>query len=95
MMRDLLSIEDPSFPLKDSAYHQSTGCVFNALKIRTGFLNRVQIVKNEVAKLDKNKKQKPSGFVEDTSISTLMIIMRVFHQFYREVSNFYRTNSTE
>lgn len=69
--------------------------MFNALKIRTGFLNRVHIVKDELAKLDKNKKPKPSGYVEDTSISTLMVIMRVIHQFYREVSNLYRTNSIE
>ena len=85
MMRDLLSIEDPTYPLKGNAYHQSTGYVYNALKIRTGFLNRVHIVKDELAKQDKNKKPKPTGYVEDTSISTLMVTMRVFHSYYREV----------
>ncbi len=79
MLRDLLSIEDPMYPNKGNSFHQSTGYVYNSLKIRTGFLNRVHIVKDELAKLDKNKKPKPTGYVEDTSISTLMVIMRVIH----------------
>lgn len=85
MMRDLLSIEDPKDCQKANSYNQSTGYVYNSLKIRAGFWNRVKIVKDELAKLDKNKKPKPAGYVEDNSISTLQVIMRVIHLYYREV----------
>jgi hypothetical protein len=47
----------------------SSGYVYNSLKIRAGFWNRIKIFKDELAKLDKNKKSKPAGYVEDTSIT--------------------------
>ena len=68
MMRDLLSIKDPD-DLHNHSGIMSTGYLYNFLKIRAGFWNRIKIVKDELAKLDKNKKSKPAGYVEDTSIT--------------------------
>lgn len=87
MLRNFLSIEDSKNPVKSESagtLSQTKGFVYNSLKIRAGFLNRVKIVKDELAKLDKAKKPKPAGYVEDTSISTLQVIMRVIHSYYRE-----------
>jgi hypothetical protein len=65
LLKDYLSINDPStqkFPTSLIDFPPSTGFITNSMKIRTGFLNRLKLVKEEVKILEsqmKGKKGKP------------------------------------
>jgi hypothetical protein len=62
--------------------------VYNILKIRTGFFTRIKVCKDEIIKQEaaaqKGKKAKQSNVVEDTSLTSLPLLVRTIHQHYRE-----------
>jgi len=65
----------------------SNGIVYNSLKIRAGFFNRIKVSKDEIAKQEaaqKGKKAKQSTVVEDASLTSLPVLIRTIHQHYRE-----------
>ena len=91
LLRDLVGLEGDNhvskLDLSESNDLPSIGIVYNSLKIRAGFFNRLKLSKDEVAKLEaaqKGRKAKQSTVIEDTSLTSLPIIMRTIHQHYRE-----------
>jgi hypothetical protein len=56
--------------------------------MRTGFFTRIKVCKDEIVKQEaaalKGKKAKQSNVVEDTSLTSLALLVRTIHQHYRE-----------
>lgn len=90
IFKDYLSINDPEnvdkFPTKPLDIPPTRGFIFNSMKIRAGFLNRLKLVKEELKIADlqmKGKKGKP-GVQDDPNYSSLSIIMRVLQSHYKD-----------
>lgn len=90
LFKDYLSINDPEseekFPTRLLDFPPTMGYIFNSMKIRAGFLNRIKLVKEEqrIAESQmKGKKGKP-GVQDDPNYSSLSVVMRVLHTNYKE-----------
>jgi hypothetical protein len=91
LLRDITGLEGDKeiskLELSASNEMPSNGIVYNCLKVRAGFFNRVKISKDEIAKQEaaqKGKKSKQSTVVEDASLTSLPLLIRTIHQHYRE-----------
>jgi len=91
LLRDITGLEGDKqiskLDIAESNEMPSNGIVYNCLKVRAGFYNRVKISKDELAKLEaaqKGKKAKQSAVIEDTSLTSLPLLIRTVHQHYRE-----------
>jgi len=90
IFKDYLSINDPDssdkFPSKLLDFPPSKGYIYNSMKIRAGFINRLKLVKEELKIAEaqmKGKKGKP-GVQDDPNYSSLSIVMRVLHNHYKD-----------
>ena len=92
LLRDLVGLEGDSSKSKLDLVvldeQPSNGLVYNILKLRTGFFTRIKVCKDEIIKQEaaaqKGKKAKQSNVVEDTSLTSLPLLVRTIHQHYRE-----------
>lgn len=91
LLINLVGLEEDSqvskLDLAESNDLPSNGVVYNSLKFRAGFYNRLKLSKDEISKMEaaqKGKKAKQSTVIEDSSLTSLPIIMRTIHQHYRE-----------
>lgn len=75
-----------STPLSLIDFPPHPGYIYNSMKMRTGFINRLFIAKEEIKQIEsqsRGRKQKPS-VADDPNSSSLFVVMRVLHLHYRE-----------
>lgn len=88
-MKDFLALNDPStmkFPSQAIDFPPNRGYIYNSLKMRAGFINRLRLCKDELKLLESQAKGKKArqGVTDDPNYSPLGIVMRVLHSHYRE-----------
>ena len=95
MIKDMLSINDSEtqvsgnhkFPDSVVEIAPSKGLIFNTLKMRVAFFNRVNLVKEELKFLEsqsKGKRKARPGVIEDPTYTSISIFMRVLRNQYSE-----------
>jgi hypothetical protein len=101
LFKDYLSINDPlsteKFPSRVIDFPPTMGFIYNSMKMRIGFINRLKLIKEEMKIAEsqmKGKKGKP-GVQDDPNYSSLSVHLRVLHTHYMENSYLVKLALTE
>ena len=96
-MKEILSVNDKDyFKISQTNIDHSPnkGFIYNTMKMRAGFINRLKVAKEELKQIEsqmKGRKLRP-GVADDQNYTSIFIVMRVLHNYYRE--NDYLTKHT-